>query len=99
MLPLPTAWTYETGLPPETGSQGFWTAQSQLAIEQEGVQFIPPHPSGGSEEPVSVAGCYTSTSGSTDGPEGPECGSRSGTKLAGQDVEDPGTCLRHRAKG
>ena len=29
------------------GSQGIGTAQSQLAVEQESVQFIPPHPSTG----------------------------------------------------
>ena len=33
---------------------------------------------------VSVSGCYTSTFGSTGGPEGPECGSRSGIGLTGQ---------------
>ena len=39
----------------------------------------------GSEEPVSVSGCYTSTFGSTGGLEGPECRSRSGTGLTGRD--------------
>ena len=29
------------------GSQDFWTAQSQLAVEQESIQFIPPRPSMG----------------------------------------------------
>ena len=71
--------------PQRQGSQGVGTALSQLAIEQESIQFIPPHPSAGSEEPVSVSGCYTSTFGSTGGPEGPEYGSRSGTGLTGQD--------------
>ena len=32
----------------------------------------------GLEEPVSVSGCYTSTSSNTDRPEGPKCGSKSG---------------------
>ena len=31
--------------PQRQGSQDFGTAQSQLAVEQESVQFIPPHPS------------------------------------------------------
>ena len=33
--------------PQRQGSQDFGTAQSQLAVEQEGIQFIPPHPSMG----------------------------------------------------
>ena len=31
--------------PQRQGSQDFGTAQSQLAVEQESIQFIPPHPS------------------------------------------------------
>ena len=30
--------------PQRQGSQGIGTARSQLAVEQESVQFIPPHP-------------------------------------------------------
>ena len=33
--------------PQRQGSQGVGTAQSQLAVEQESIQFIPPHPSTG----------------------------------------------------
>ena len=33
--------------PQRQGSQDFGTAQSQLVIEQESIQFIPPHPSTG----------------------------------------------------
>ena len=33
--------------PQRQGSQGIRTAQSQLAVEQESVQFIPSHPSTG----------------------------------------------------
>ena len=36
-----------TGLPQRQGSQYFGTAQSQLAVEQESIQFIPPHPNMG----------------------------------------------------
>ena len=36
-----------TGLPQRQGSQDFGTMQSQLAVGQEGIQFIPPHPSTG----------------------------------------------------
>ena len=41
MLFLSTAWACETGLPQRLGSQDFGTAQSQLAVEQESIQFIP----------------------------------------------------------
>ena len=99
MLPLPAAWTYETRLPLETGIPGFWDSTVPVShIERKGAVHSTT-PQWGSEEPVSVAGCYTSASGSTDGPEGPECGSRSGTEPAGQDIEDPGACLRCRARG
>ena len=67
------------GFPQRQASQDFGTIQSQLAVGQESMQFIPPDPSTGSEEPVSVSGCYTSTSSNTDRPEGPKCGSKSGT--------------------
>ena len=33
--------------PQRQGSQDFGTAQSQLAVEQESIRFIPPHPSMG----------------------------------------------------
>ena len=36
-----------TGLPKRQGSQDFGTAQSQLVVGQESIQFIPPHPSTG----------------------------------------------------
>ena len=40
-------WACETGLPQRQESQDFGTAQSQLAVEQESIRFIPPHPSTG----------------------------------------------------
>ena len=36
-----------TGFPQRQGSQGFGTMQSQLAVEQEDIRFVPPHPSTG----------------------------------------------------
>ena len=36
-----------TGLPQRQGSPDFGTMQSQLAVGQESIQFIPPHPSTG----------------------------------------------------
>ena len=38
-------WACEMGLPERQRSQDFGIAQSQLAVEQESIQFIPPHPS------------------------------------------------------
>ena len=35
------------GLPQRQGSQDFRTMQSQLAVGQESIQFIPPHPGTG----------------------------------------------------
>ena len=35
------------GLPQRQGSQDFGTMQSQLALGQESIHFIPPHPSTG----------------------------------------------------
>ena len=40
-------WACETGLPQRQGSQDLRIAQSQLAVEQESIRFIPPHPSTG----------------------------------------------------
>ena len=35
------------GFPQRQGSQEFGTMQSQLAVEHDSIQFIPPHPSTG----------------------------------------------------
>ena len=99
MLPLPTAWTYETGLPQETGIPGIWESTVPTSHRTREGEIHSTTAWCGSEKQVSVVGCYTSASGSTYGLEGPECGSRSGTKAAGQDVEDPGACLCRRARG
>ena len=40
-------WACETGFPQRQGSQDFGTVQSQLAVEQESIRFIPPYPSTG----------------------------------------------------
>ena len=66
--------------PQRQGSQDFGTAQSQLAVGQEQIQFIPPHPSMGQRSQFQSQGAIQAFD-STDGPEGPEYGSRSGTEL------------------
>ena len=81
MLFMLTAWAYETGLLPEIGIPGFWNSivpvsgrTGEDTVYSSTARYRP-------EEPVSVSGCYTSTSSNTDRPKGPECGSRSGTDL------------------
>ena len=71
--------------PQRQGSQDFGTAQSQLAVEHESVQFIPPHPSTDQRNQFQFRGAIQSTVGGTGGPEEPECGSRSGTGLTDRD--------------
>ena len=70
--------------PQRQGSQDFVTAQSQLVVEQESIQFIPPHPSTGQRNQFQFRVLYKHL-GSIGGPEGSECGSRSGTGLTGRD--------------
>ena len=74
MLPLSAAWTYEEGLPPETGIPGFWDSTVPVSSKTEEdtvrsstAQYRP-------EEPVSVSGSYTGTSHFTGRPERPEYG-------------------------
>ena len=67
------------GIAPETGILRLWD-NAVLVNRRTGEYTVHSStPYYGSEEPVSVSGCYTSTSRSTDRPEGPECGSKSGT--------------------
>ena len=85
MLPLSAAWTHEEGLPLETGIPRFWDSTVPVSCRVGEYTVHSSTPWYGSEEPVSVSGCYTSTFGSTGRPEGSECGSRSGTGLIGLD--------------
>ena len=68
-----------TGLPQRQGSQGFGTMQSQLAVEQESIRNSFLHTIVRVRGTSFSFGGYTSTSNNTDRPEGPECGSKSGT--------------------
>ena len=60
--------------PQRQGSQGFGTAQSQLAIEQERVQFIPPHPSGGQGNQFQSQGAIRAPSAAQMGQRGQSVG-------------------------
>ena len=99
MLLLPSAWTYEAGLPTEAWIPRFW-AGAVLVISGTGTDTVySSTPQYGSEELVSVVECYTRTFGSADWSKGPDYGSRSGTGLTGQDFGDPGACLRRCTTG
>ena len=87
------------GLPTEAWIPGFWVG-IVLVIGGTGTDpvcsFLLWY---GSEEPVSIAGCYASTFGGTDGPEGPEYGLRSCTGPIGQDLGDLWPYLRRCTTG
>ena len=85
MLLLPIAWACETRLPPETGISEHWDSAVPVSCRAGESTVHSSTPQYGSEEPVSVSGCYTSTFGSTGGPEEPEGGSRSGIGPTGRD--------------
>ena len=48
--------------PQRQGSQDFGTAQSQLAVEHESIQFIPPHPSTGQRNQFQFRGAIQAPS-------------------------------------
>ena len=79
MLFLPTALAYETGLLLETGISGLWDSAVPVRCRTGEYTVHSSTPKYGSEEPVSVSGCCTSTPSNTYRPEGPECGSKLGT--------------------
>ena len=79
MLFLPTVWAYETRLLLETGIPRLWDSTVPVSGRTREYTVHSSTPYNGSEESVSVSGCYTSTSSNTDRLEGPEYGSKSGT--------------------
>ena len=99
VLLLPAAWTYEAGLPLETGIPRFWDS-TVLVSGRTGEDTV--HSSTAryrSEEPVSVSGSYTGTSSYTGRPERPGYGLRQRTRPTGRDVKGSGACLRHHTAG
>ena len=60
--------------PQRQGSQDFGTAQSQLAVEQESVQFIPPHPSTGQRNQFQFRGAIQAPSAAEVGQRGQRVG-------------------------
>ena len=60
--------------PQRQGSQDFGTAQSQLAVEQESIQFIPPHPSMGQRNQFQSRGAVQAPSAAQMGQRGQSVG-------------------------
>ena len=60
--------------PQREGSQGIGTKQSQLAVEQERVQFIPPHPSTGQRNQFQFRGAIQAPSAAQVGQRGQRVG-------------------------
>ena len=60
--------------PQRQGSQEFGTAQSQLAVEQESIQFIPPHPSVGQRNKFQSQGAIQAPSAAQMGQRGQSVG-------------------------
>ena len=60
--------------PKRQGSQGIGTAQSQLAVEQESVQFIPPHPITGQRNQFQFQGAIRAPSAAQVGQRGQSVG-------------------------
>ena len=67
------------GISSETGIPRLWDSTVPVSRRIGEYTVHSSTPWYGSEEPVSVSGCYTSTSSNTDRPEGLECGSKLGT--------------------
>ena len=60
--------------PQRQGSQGVGTAQSQLAVEQESIQFIPPHLSTGQRNQFQFRGAIRAPSAAQVGQRGQSVG-------------------------
>ena len=60
--------------PQRQGSQDFGTAQSQLAVEQESIQFIPPHLSTGQRNQFQFRGAIQAPSTAQVGQRGQSVG-------------------------
>ena len=60
--------------PQRQGSQDFGTAQSQLAVEQESIQFIPPHSSMGQRNQFQSRGAIQAPSAAQMGQRGQSVG-------------------------
>ena len=67
-----------TGFPKRQGSQDFRTMQSQLAVGQESIQFIPPHPSTGQRNQFQFRGAIQALKAARIGQRGQSVGRSQG---------------------
>ena len=67
-----------TGLPQRQGSQDFGTMQSQLAIGQESIQFIPSHPRTGQRNRFQFRGAIQALPATQIGQRGQSVGQSQG---------------------
>ena len=73
-----------TGLPHRQGSQDFGTMQSQLAVGQENIQFIPPHPSTGQRNQFRFRGAVQALPAAQIGQRGQSVGRSQGQIIVAQ---------------
>ena len=70
--------------PQKKGSQGIGIAQSQLAVEQESIRFIPPHPSMGQRNQFQLRGAIQALSLAQIGQRGQSVGRSQGQIIFAQ---------------
>ena len=66
------------GFPQRQGSQDFGTMQSQLAVGQESIEFIPPHPSTGQRNQFQFRGAIQALPAALIGQRGQSVGQSQG---------------------
>ena len=76
------------GLPQRQGSQDFGTMQSQLAVGQESIQFIPPHPSTGQRNQFQFQGAIQALPAAQIGQRGQSVGRSQGQIRVAQRKRD-----------
>ena len=72
------------GFPQRQGSQDFGTMQSQLAVGQESILFIPPHPSTGQRNQFQFRGVVTALPTARIGQRGQSVGRSQGQIIVAQ---------------
>ena len=94
-VPVPPAWTFETGLPLKERVLELRDTTVPIisgACTNTVCSSLPHH---GQGKTISALGCCISTYCFVDRPHRPGHGSRSRTGLTGRDFRDLGACLRH----
>ena len=95
VLPLPTVWTHEKGLPTEARIPGLWDTSVPFISGTYANTVCLSLPQHGLGEPVSVPRCGIGTGCFTGRLEGQGHGSRMGIGLTSRDFGDLRACLRH----